>query len=212
MTVAGNPTKEIRIQFDFDTIQMLDMDLSLVVAQLRGAFVKMPADKKDVDGRLYSFEITSYGDDLNNLVDQVKNLDVMNLSGRTIKIDDIADVYLGSVENPKKTFLLSGGDTINAIGFSVGRTPGFDIQTVTLELKEKVEAFKSANPELTTVEIQSSEEIIDQTYNLFLENFRETGLFVFIVVVVFLGRGSSIIVLISFLIVYLINFAVLKAL
>ena len=79
-------------------------------------------------------------------------------------------------------------------------------------MKQKVEAFKEANPELTTLEIQSSEEIIDQTYNLFLENFRETGLFVFIVVVVFLGWGSSIIVLISFLIVYLINFAVLKIL
>lgn len=64
VTVAGNPTKEIRIQFDFDTIQMLDLDLSMVVAQLRSAFVKMPADKKDVDGRLYSFEIASYGDDL----------------------------------------------------------------------------------------------------------------------------------------------------
>ena len=123
VTVAGSPTQEIRIQFDFDTIQMLDLDLSVVIAQLRGAFVKMPADKKDVDGRLYSFEIASYGDDLDLLVNQVKKLDVMNFSGRTIKIDDIADVYLGSVENPKKTFVLSGRDTINAIGFSVGRTP-----------------------------------------------------------------------------------------
>lgn len=129
-----------------------------------------------------------------------------------ITIDDIADVYLGSVDNPKKTFLLTGNDTVNAIGFSVGRTPGFDIQAVTLALKEKVEAFKTANPELTTVEIQSSEEIIDQTYNMFLENFWETGLLVFIVVVIFLGWASSIIVLISFLIVYLINFAVLKVL
>lgn len=83
---------------------------------------------------------------------------------------------------------------------------------MTLALKEKVDAFKAANPELSTIEIQSSEEIIEKTYNLFLENFWETGLFVFIVVVIFLGWSSSLIVLISFLVVYLINFVVLKSL
>ncbi len=83
---------------------------------------------------------------------------------------------------------------------------------MTLALKAKVDQFKDANPDLKTVEIQSQEEIINKTYNLFLENFRETGLFVFIVVVVFLGWSSSLIVLVSFLIVYLINFVVLKTL
>ena len=68
----------------------------------------------------------------------------------------------------------------------MSRTPGFDIQSVTLALKQKVEEFKAENSDITTVEIQSSEEIITKTYNLFLENFWETGLFVFIVVVVFL--------------------------
>ncbi|MEI7558509.1 MAG: hypothetical protein WCJ45_07075 [bacterium] len=39
---------------------VLDLDFSMVVNQLRGAFVKFPADKKDVAGKLYSFEITNY--------------------------------------------------------------------------------------------------------------------------------------------------------
>ncbi len=212
VTVAGNPSKEIKINFHLDTIQLMDLDLGTIVNQLRGAFIKSPADKKEVDGSLYSFEINTYTNSLTGLVEQVKDFDLINVGQKTVKVKDIADVYLSSKENPKKTFVASGDDTINAIGFSVSRTPGFDIQTVTLALKEKVEAFKEANSDLKTIEIQSSEEIISKTYNLFLENFWETGLFVFIVVVVFLGWSSSLIVLISFLIVYLINFVVLKSL
>ncbi|MBP6910013.1 efflux RND transporter permease subunit [Patescibacteria group bacterium] len=212
VTVAGNPTKEIKVNFHLDTIQSMDMDLGMIVAQLRGAFVKIPADKKQVDGNLYTFEINTYSSSLTGLIDQIRNFDLINSTQKTVKVSDIADVYLGAKENPKKTFILLSGDTVNAIGFSASRTPGFDIQTVTLALKEKVEAFKVANPELTTIEIQSSEEIIEKTYNLFLENFWETGLFVFVVIVIFLGRSSSLIVLISFLVVYLINFVVLKSL
>lgn len=212
VAVAGNPTKEIRINFNLEKIQSMDLDLGAIVSQLRGAFIKIPADKKEVDGSLYSFELDTYPNSLTGLVENVQNLDLINAGQKTVKVKDIADVYLSVKQNAKKTYIMSGDDTVNAIGFSISRTPGFDIQTVTLALKEKVDAFKASHSDLTTVEIQSSEEVISKTYNLFLENFWETGLFVFIVVVVFLGRSSSIIVLISFLIVYLINFVALKML
>jgi hypothetical protein len=50
----------VKLTFDEQKLALLDLDFSLIVNQLKGAFVKFPADKKDVAGKLYSFEITNY--------------------------------------------------------------------------------------------------------------------------------------------------------
>jgi hypothetical protein len=50
----------VKITFDAQKLSLLDMDFSMIVGQLKSAFVKFPVDKKDVGGKLYSFEITNY--------------------------------------------------------------------------------------------------------------------------------------------------------
>lgn len=60
VNVIGKPIQEVKLTFDAQKLAILDLDFSLIVNQLRGAFVKFPADKKDVAGKLYSFEITNY--------------------------------------------------------------------------------------------------------------------------------------------------------
>ncbi len=42
----------------------MDLIWETIVSQLRGAFLKIPADKKEVDGNLYSFEIDTYPNSL----------------------------------------------------------------------------------------------------------------------------------------------------
>ncbi len=211
VAIAGDGTKEIKINFRWDKIQSLWLDLWLIVSQLRGAFIKFPWDKKEIDTKLYSFQFSTYDTNLSWLVEQIKDYEILNTNGRSITVSDIADVYYSVKESTKKSFLVSGDTTINAFNFAVSRTPGSDIQLLTANLKKTVEDFHKANPDITTIETQSSEEIINKTYGLFLENFRETGLLVFLVIIVFLGRRSSIIVVVSFLLVYLMNFMFLKA-
>ena len=64
VSVVGKPLQEIKLVFDEQKLATLDMDFSSAVGQLKTAFVKFPVDKKDVDGKLYSFEVTSYDADL----------------------------------------------------------------------------------------------------------------------------------------------------
>lgn len=64
VNVIGKPIKEVKVTFDAQKLALLDMDFSLAVAQLKNAFVKYPVDKKDVAGKLYSFEIINYETDL----------------------------------------------------------------------------------------------------------------------------------------------------
>ncbi len=54
----------------------------------------MPADKKDMDNKLFSFEMTNYDDNLTGLVNQIKNYDIINKDGKTIKVQDIGDVVV----------------------------------------------------------------------------------------------------------------------
>gem|GEM_PF-1022620 len=86
--------QEVKITFDAQKLALLDLDFSLAVNQLRSAFVKFPVDKKDVAGKLYSFEITNYSTDLTGLIEQLKDYDILNIAGKTIKLNDIASIYL----------------------------------------------------------------------------------------------------------------------
>lgn len=210
ISISGNPTHEIKVNFDLSKILSLDLDFGNVITQLRWMFLKIPTDKKNIKWSLYSFEVDTYIPQLTGLIQQIKDTNIVSNWWKTIKVSDIATVYDSYRDNPNKLFIVSGDETINAIWFAVSRTPWFDIQAITLAMKDKVTEFHKQNPDIQTLEIQSSEQIINKTYSLFLENFWETGLFVFLVVVVFLWRRSSILVLFAFLLVYLINFMFLK--
>lgn len=210
VTIAGKSTQQIKINFDLQKILQMDLDVWYVVSQLRGDFIKQPTDKKNIYGQLYSFEVNTYESTLSWLTQQIRNTDITNTMWRTVKVWDVAQVYNWYVDNPNKMFIVSWTDTVNAIGFAVSKTPWFDVQSLTLSLKAIVQDFQKKNPDLSAIELQTSEEVINKTYNNFLENFWETWLFVFLVVVVFLGRTSSVVVLVAFLLVYLINFMFLS--
>jgi len=71
--IVGKPTQQIRIQFDLQKINSMDLDVSLILTQLRSAFVKFPVDKKMIDNNLYSFEITTYTPDIPKLLEEIRN-------------------------------------------------------------------------------------------------------------------------------------------
>jgi multidrug efflux pump len=126
----------------------------------------------------------------------------------------VAKVYLSSKASDKKSFVVVNLDkqtTTNALSFQISKVPGFDIQKLTADLKAEIQKFSAKNSEFTFVETTSQEDSINRIYNLFMENFLETGLLVFVIILFFLGFRSSFIILFSFVIVYLVNFIFLKS-
>lgn len=206
VAVSGKPEQEIKVNFDLDKLLAADMDVAYPISQLRSLFMKIPTDKKEIDGSLYSFEIATYDPTITSVIDQTKQMDILNLSGRALKLGDLATVSHTYKPSTKKVFLVTGDTTLNSIWFFVTKNAGTDLHSLTLNLQEKVEEFRVQNPDLETIEIQSSKDIIQQTYNLFLENFWETGVLVLLVIVIFLGGKSSLVVSLAFLLVYLLNF------
>lgn len=213
VTVIWKPTKEIKINFDADEIAALDLDISMIVWVLKSAFVKMPADKKEVADKLFSFEITNYENNLTGFLSQIKNYDIVSKDGKSIKIKDIAEVFLSYKWGDKASYVFTNWqkrESLNALSFQVTKVPWYSIETLTNALKLQVTDFSKSNPEFQFMETTSMLESIDRVYNLFIENFWETWLLVLIVILFFLWFRSSMVILVSFLMVYLSDFAFLK--
>ncbi len=214
INIIGKPVKEVKLTFDAQKLAVLDMDFSMIVGQLKSAFVKFPVDKKDVAGKLYSFEITNYETNLTWLIEQLKDYDLLDVAGKSIKLRDIASVYIGYKQQDKKSFVITninGSDTQNALSFQIKKSPGYSLDTFVDELKAVVTAYAKTTPDLNYTETLSQKESIQRTYGLFMENFRETALLVFCIILLFLGWRSSWLIMLSFLIVYLGNFIYLKS-
>ena len=210
VSIIGKPQQKIKINFDFNKLAQNNLDISLVIWQLKSAFIKMPTDKKQIQNSLYSFEIATYENDIQKIIQQVKDFEIIDIWWKTIKVSDIATVKFGYKWSQQKSFLFFSGDTVNAISFQVKKVPWYDVNNLTLNIKTKITEFAKNNPDLQVIEIQSSEKSIKRIYNLFFENFLETWLIVLLIVLVFLWFRSSIIILVSFVLVYLINFWVFK--
>jgi len=214
INIIGKPIQEVKLTFDAQKLAVLDLDFSMIVGQLKWAFVKFPVDKKDVAGKLYSFEIINYETNLTGLIAQLQNYDLLNVAGKAIKLRDVATVYIGYKQQDKKSFVITdinSLETENALSFQIKKSPGYSLDTFVDDLKTVVAEYAKTTPDFTYTETLSQKESIQKTYGLFMENFWETALLVFCIILLFLGFRSSRLIMLSFLIVYLANFIYLKA-
>ena len=213
INIIGKPIQEVKLTFDAQKLAVLDLDFTMIVNQLKWAFVKFPVDKKDVAGKLYSFEITNYETNLTWLLEQLKDYDLLNVAGKAIKLGDVATVYIWYKQQDKKSFVITdinSLETENALSFQIKKSPWYSLDTFVDELKTVVATYAKTTPDLTYTETLSQKESIQRTYGLFMENFWETALLVFCIILLFLGFRSSRLIMLSFLIVYLGNFIYLK--
>ena len=213
INIIGKPIQEVKLTFDAQKLAVLDMDFSMIVNQLKWAFVKFPVDKKDIAGKLYSFEITNYETNLTWLIQQLKDYDLLNVAGKAIKLGDVATVYIWYKQQNNESFAITdinSLETKNALSFQIKKSPWYSLDTFVDELKTVVATYAKTTPDLTYTETLSQKESIQRTYGLFMENFWETALLVFCIILLFLGFRSSRLIMLSFLIVYLGNFIYLK--
>ncbi|MBU0626682.1 hypothetical protein KKH82_04600 [Patescibacteria group bacterium] len=165
------------------------MDFSMVIAQLRSSFVKFPVDKKIIDGNLYSFEVINYETNLTGLLQNISNYDIINIQGKTIKVSDVAQVYIGYKNQDKKSFIVTDVNSLegrNALAFHVKKSPGYSLGPLVEAVKEVTLEYQKAHPNIEFIETLSQEESIKKTYGTFIQNFWQTGLLVFFVILLFL--------------------------
>jgi multidrug efflux pump subunit AcrB len=77
-------------------------------------------------------------------------------------------------------------DTQNALSFQIKKSPGYSLDTFVDEVKQVITDYAKITPSLKFVETLSQKESIQKTYGLFIENFWETALLVFCIILLFL--------------------------
>lgn len=60
------------------------------------------------------------------MTDQLKDYDLLNIAGKTIKLRDVTSVYMGYKQQDKKSFVITDIDSLdtqNALSFQIKKSP-----------------------------------------------------------------------------------------
>ena len=120
---------------------------------------------------MYNYEITTFENNLDKFLEQLKQTDLLSYNSQSIKLKDVANVYLEEASNTEKSFIVKNDDDLNSISFDVKIAPGKDVESIIKQISEKIENFKKKNPELKVFETFSKLTQINDVFDTFVSNF-----------------------------------------
>lgn len=215
--VVGKYVSQVEVEFDYDKLKQYNLRLPALVGLVSQNIEQKPVDKKKLDGNLYSFEVRTYekgsGDTQARLAEFktfLESVPLVNQNGNVLRLKDLATV---SVTHPfyQRLSFVNGE---NAVTFMVYKAPGSDILQVIDGVRQYLKSNSAdfAAKGVSYQEMYSQEISIKQTFNAFLEGFRDTSVLIVIIATIFLGLRGSLAVAITFPFVYLLTFIALKEL
>jgi multidrug efflux pump subunit AcrB len=204
------PVEQININIDYNKLINFNLDITNVINILKWSLFKFPADKKDIKWSLYTFEISNYNDNIEDIINKLSELNLINIEWKAVKVKDISTIIFTYAYNKNRSFLVTDNWTVNTLSLQVKKIPWEDIEKITNNVKLKIDNFKKENPTFSIVETSSMKEATDKMYWTFMESFFETALLVFIIIFFVFWFKASLVILISFLISYSITFWYLR--
>lgn len=198
----------IKIKFNHNNLVKNRINFSYAINQVSEYLDKFPADKKEINGDLYTFSLRTYSKDFQNIIDFLNNLTLVNNSWNILVLKDVAEVSTGPFMYKKESFVKDKKDTFSSVTYSIKKIPWSDILETIENIKQVIKNYNLDN--LIFYEINSQKEKIDSTYKTFLSNFWQTTLIIFVVILLFIWFKESIWITLVFPLVYLIAFIFLK--
>ncbi len=231
----------VKIKFDYNKLIKNKINFSYAISQIQTYLDKFPADKKEIDSKLYTFTLRSYPSDFNKITNFLSWLSLINKNWNTLLLWDVAKITTGPFMYKKQSYLMDKWKTYSSITYQIKKVPWADIldtiDKVKSEIKkygltyspsnyiakqnfiEKLFSSKNKNIKINNkdlwnlfvYEINSQKEKIDSTYKTFISNFWQTTLIIFFVILLFIWFRESIWITLVFPLVYLIAFVILKS-
>ncbi len=234
VNVIGSYIPWIKIKFDYNKLLQNKINFSYAITQIQTYLDKFPADKKEIDGNLYTLTLSSYPSDIENIGAFLSNLDLINKNWNTLKLWDVSKITVGPFMQKKESYVMDTWKTFSSVTYSIKKVPWTDILLTIDNIKKVVKEYglqyntstlvtssslfsqeeefkvKKELKSLQVYEVNSQKEKIDSTYKTFISNFRQTSVIIFIVILLFIGVKESIAITLVFPLVYLIWFIALK--
>ena len=209
VVVVGKQLPEVKIKFDYNKLIQYNINFSYAVNTIQTYIDKMPADKKDIDNNLYTVTLRTYPDQLDKLKQFLENLYIINADWKTISLSQIATITIWPKQARKESFVYDNNQSFAAITYQVKKTPWADILQVIDNVKKVLQDPYFKKNWLKIYEIASQKERITSTFFTFIENFWQTTLIIFVVILLFIGFKESVGISLAFPLVYLLTFGFL---
>lgn len=204
--IIWKPEKNINIYLDEKKINEFWIDIKNVKNLLANSFLNQSIWKKDIWWSLYSYELETFPKNLNSLLEQLKQTDLINVNSQSVKLKDLAEIFLEENSKIEKSFVIKDKIALNSISFDIKISPGNDAESIIKQVLQKIEDFKTENPDLKIFETFSKLTEINDVFNTFYSNFRQSWLIILVILFLFIGFRISLWVTIAFPLVYMLTF------
>ncbi len=188
ISTYGERTEAVYVEFDRDQMSQLGIPTSAIIDELRQKNVVADAGRVKVGSEFVTLEPTGGF----TSVDQFESLLIRGGEGRQIYLRDIATVRRGYVE-PQNTIIRYDGRT--AIGMGISTVSGGNVVTMGEALEQRFKELEDQRPvgiEFGIVSLQS--DAVTTAISGFVISLLEAVAIVIIVLVVFMGLRSALLI------------------
>jgi multidrug efflux pump subunit AcrB len=197
ISVSGGEQKELRVEIDPAKLAQNNLTLQRVVDTIRGNNMYIPAGEIKTDGNKYKTTVVG----LVETVDDLKNI-VINQEGKSVVyLSDIAEI---SYSNKEKTstvrFWKTDSESKDATFIAISKLKGTNATNITRTVEKEIRKLQKQNiiPGDVNIEVVRNEgEVAAEATMTLTTNLVSAIIIVAIILLLFLGWRSALIVLIS---------------
>ncbi len=184
VSVSGAPVREIQVNLDPVKMDAYHLTIEQIGQVISGENINVPAGTMDIGSG--SFSIRAEGEFSNS--DEIKNLVVSRLGGRTVLMSDVASVK----DTIQKITMEQRIDGKNGVMIIIQKQSGANSVAISKAVvKELPKLAKTLPPDVKIDVMYNTSDFIQKSINSLSETVLFAFLFVMLVVLFFLGRWRA---------------------
>lgn len=186
--IGGDQVEQIFVEFDNAKMASLNITASQVQNILAGTNILFSGGELNIGNERIIIEPTGNF----NSVNDIKNTIIRSSNGQSLLLQDIAEISRG-YEKPEEQIIKVDGK--KALSFSVALKDGANVVNLGKLIDEKVAYFNSTLPlGLELRRLSSLDLYVDTEVSNFVNNLLQTVLLVLVVMLIFLGFRTGLII------------------
>ncbi len=199
---SGFEQSEIQVVVRPEKMQEYDLSVPQLAQAVRTATSSFPAGTVDTSGSSFSLAIDPSAES----IAQIRNIR-LTVDTNVLRLGDIAEVSERPLLNQTKSYLASPDIApVRAVTFFVYKTSSADIADAGTDVKKMVEEELKAYPQFKLISIENTSELITEQFAELVEDFRDSILLVFIMLLIFLGFRQALIACFAIPLTFLASF------
>ena len=131
----------VKIKFDYNKLIKNKINFSYAISQIQTYLDKFPADKKEIDNKLYTFTLRSYPSDFTKITSFLSWLSLINKNWNTLSLWDVAKVTTGPFMYKKQSYLMDKWKTYSSITYQIKKVPWADILDTIDKVKSEIKKY-----------------------------------------------------------------------